>query len=167
MGDIADLTNQDAIQKIKQIAAGEVAMMCTLVGETTFNTRPMATQTVDDDGSVWFMSSGDSAKNLQIAANPLVQLIYSLPGKSEFLVVQGEATISRDRQKLDEVWSPIAKNWFPKGKDDPEITLIRVKPSAGHYWDTKDGRMVQLAKITVGAITGKTMDGGVEGSLRV
>jgi hypothetical protein len=35
----------------------------------------------------------------------------------------------------------------------------------GYYWDTKHNRMVQLAKIAIGALTGTTMDDGVMGQL--
>jgi hypothetical protein len=35
----------------------------------------------------------------------------------------------------------------------------------GYWWDTKHNRMVQLAKIAIGAITGKTMDDGIMGQL--
>ncbi len=61
----------------------------------------------------------------------------------------------------------MAKAWFKDGKDDPKVTVIRVSPEESYYWDTQNGRMISLLKIAVAAVTGKEMDGGVEGKLKV
>ena len=90
-----------------------------------------------------------------------------MPSKSAFLAVQGTAAILRDQRKIDQVWNPFAKTWFHEGKDDPRITLLRVRPMRGHYWDTKHNKMVALAEIALGALIGKTLDDGIEGTLRV
>jgi general stress protein 26 len=124
-------------------------------------------QKVCDQGNFWFMSPSDSDKNLEIEADPRVQLFISNPSKYEFLSVYGKATISRDRLKIDEFWSDIAKAWFPEGKDDPRITIIKVIPEEGFYWDTKDGKLVSMIKIAASAILGKTLEEGVEGTISV
>ncbi|MEJ7604655.1 MAG: pyridoxamine 5'-phosphate oxidase family protein, partial [Kofleriaceae bacterium] len=65
------------------------------------------------------------------------------------------------------LWSPLLKTWFTEGLDDPRITLIRVRPTEGYYWDTKHNRFVVFAKMVAGAITGKTLDDSIEGTLKV
>lgn len=40
----------------------------------------------------------------------------------------GEATVSRDKPKIEELWEPIIKTWFTEGKDDLRITVIKVTP---------------------------------------
>lgn len=167
MGDVENLGTEAGREKIKHIAQGEIAMFGTSTGTAASAFRPMATQGIDDDGTLWFFSHRTSDKNRQIAAHPTVQLLYAVGGKSEYLSVEGVATISRDQAKIDELWSGWAKTWFNEGKEDPNLTLISVRPTAGHYWDTKHNKMVQLAKIAVGAVIGKTMDDGVEGDLGV
>ena len=57
------------------------------------------------------------------------------------------------------------KTWFQEGKDDPDLTIIRVQPTAVYYWDTKHNRMVAGLKIAASLLTGKTMDDSVEGEL--
>ena len=49
----------------------------------------------------------------------------------------------------------------------PHITVIRVTPTDGYYWDTKHGGFVAGIKMLVGAAVGKTMDDSIEGKLRV
>jgi general stress protein 26 len=166
MGEQANLSGAEALKKMKQIADGQTAMLCTFTGGSAAETRPMATQGIDDDGTFWFFSIAEHKTNDEIAANPRVQLIYALPASSEYLSVQGHAAVIRDRAKIEELWKPLARNWFPEGKDDPNLLLIAVKPTSGNYWDTKNNRVVQLLKMAVGTVTGKAMDDGVQGTLK-
>ncbi len=96
-----------------------------------------------------------------------MQLLYANDGSSEYLSLFGTAEILKDQAKVEELWTPWAKTWFNEGKDDPTITLLKVKPQEGHYWDTKNNKMVQMAKIAVGAVTGKHLDDGVEGTMKL
>lgn len=59
------------------------------------------------------------------------------------------------------------KTWFTEGIDDPRITVIKVTPSAGYYWDTKHGQFVAGIKMLLGAAIGQTLDDSIEGKLRV
>ena len=165
MGEIADLAGADAVAEVKRIAESEVAMFCTSRGEGELETRPMSTQVVDEDGTLWFFSGVDSNKNRAIQSGCAVRLIYAVPSKSAYMTLEGEASIVRDRKKIEELWNPIVKAWFSEGKDDPRLSLLAFRPTRGHYWDTKTNRAVQLVKITVGAITGKPFDDGVQGRI--
>jgi general stress protein 26 len=167
MGEVKALIDREAITKMRQIAGSETAMLCTFSGAQTMNTRPMGTLAIDDAGSFWFFSCKDSSKNRELSQNGRVQLVYSVPGKSEYMSIEGTAKVSRDQRKIDQLWNPICKAWFPDGKNDPNITVIQVSPSGGHYWDTKHGTMITFAAIAASALTGKQLDAGVEGDLKV
>ena len=68
---------------------------------------------------------------------------------------------------IEELWEPLVKTWFTEGKDDPRITVIRVDPIEGYYWDNKHGNAIAFIKMTAGAIIGKTIDDSIEGTIRV
>ena len=165
MGVTRNLTDREATAKIREIAGGQVAMLCTFTADGTMTTRPMATAAVDDDGTLWFLSRRNSDKNVQIAANPTVRLLYTVHDRAEYLALDGDAYVVRDQRTIDDVWTPFANAWFPRGKDDPELTLIRVTPTTGFYWDTEHGRMVALVKLAIGAVTGRPTDDAVVGTL--
>jgi len=167
MATTKNLMSRDAIEKVQQIADGQIAMLCTFTADHAMDSCPMATLDIADDGTVLFFSRKDSIKNQHIVANPEVQLIYMVPSKSEFLALDGTASISRDQARIDELWSGLARTWFPEGKDDRQLTVITVTLDGGHYWDTRHGKMMALARIAVGAVTGKPTDVGIEGSLKV
>ncbi|MFT3934939.1 MAG: pyridoxamine 5'-phosphate oxidase family protein [Chitinophagaceae bacterium] len=160
---------QKAIEKLKELTSSiDMCIFCTGVKSNAgASSRPMSTAGVDDNGNIWFFSDKNSEKNQEIASDSRVQLFYSHPGKSSYMVIDGTATISFDKQKIDSLWTPLAKTWFKEGKDDPNISLIKVSNVNAHYWDTKGNRMVNFLKIIVSAATGKTLIEAEEGNLNV
>ncbi len=163
-----DLRGAEAAAKVKQLVEkAETCFFCTgaaIAGSN--NARPMSVQQVDDAGNLWFLSADDSHKNAELERDPSVQLYFQGSKHSDFLTLSGHASISRDKAKIDELWEPIVKTWFTEGKDDPRITVIKVAPTAGYYWDTKHGNAVAGVKMLVGAAIGKTLDDSIEGTLQ-
>jgi general stress protein 26 len=161
-----DLQQHEAVDKLRSlIKSAKVCMFQTLTANPPFSLRPMSPVETDDTGNIWFFSGRHSDKNHDITTNPHVQLIFSNMQDSEFLSVYGMASIIDDRKRFEELWTPLVNVWFPGGVDDPELTLIKVTPITAHYWDTKDGKMVSMLKMAASMLSGRTMDGGVEGDL--
>lgn len=127
----------------------------------------MSTQKVDDQGNIWFLSSIKSGKNSEIEQDNAVQLLYSNPSGYEFVSLSGTATISTDREKIYELWTPFAKAWFKDGKDDADISLIKVTPDSAYYWDTKNNKVISMLQMLASIVTGNTPDDGVQGTLKV
>jgi len=166
MGDHKDLRNESAADKIKDLADDiKTCMFCTYKDEK-LQSRPMSVQEIDDDGNLWFLSDKNSNKNSEINLNPKVELFFAQP-HDKFLTLHGNATILYDRRKIKELWNPIIKVWMPEGEDDPNLSIIKVTPEDGYYWNNKNGKMVAIAKMTVAFVTGKTMDDGIEGNLEL
>jgi general stress protein 26 len=73
--------------------------------------------------------------------------------------------VSRDKAKIHELWKFVLKTWFTEGEDDPRITVIKVTPTHGYYWDTKHGNAVAGVKMLLGAALGVTLDDSIEGNI--
>lgn len=127
----------------------------------------MATQKVDDQGAVYFMAVRSSDGVSHIQSSPQMQVTWSNQGNSEYMSLYGAGEVYRDQKEIDEMWSAFVKTWFPEGKDDPNLVIIRFKPESGYYWDTQHGKMVQLLGMVVGAVTGKETDDSVEGTIKL
>lgn len=163
-----NLVGEEAIAKIKSLAAkGGSCFFCTKI-ETgkSFNTRPMAPEKIDDNGSFWFLSTNDSHKNKELEQDPATQLLFQGSDYSDFMTLYGRTEISTDKNKIDELWDPIMKTWFTEGKDDPRITVLQFIPAEGYYWDTKNNMLVAMAKRAYGAVVGETYDDSVEGNIK-
>lgn len=163
-----NLLGEEAIKKIKELGkkAG-TCFFCTNINGGSFQTRPMSAEKIDDDGNFWFLSANDSHKNEEIFTDDSVQLLFQGSAHSDFISINGKAEVLRDKAKIEELWDGIMKTWFTEGKDDPRITVIKVTPVNGYYWDTKHGQAVAFAKMVVGAVSGKTLDDSIEGKITV
>lgn len=95
----------------------------------------MALKRVDETGDLWFISSASSHKNKEIKQDDKVQLIFAKTSSLHYLSVFGEADIFKDKSKLDEIWTPIAKAWFKDGKR-PRCQYYPCKAARILYRDT-------------------------------
>lgn len=162
------LTGQEALDKIKELTkkAGSCFFCTKITTGQPFQTRPMAPEKIDEDGNFWFLSAVDSHKNKEIEADPSVQMLFQGSNYSDYLTLYGKATISTDKEKIAELWDATMKNWFTEGQDDPRITVLKVTPTEGYYWDTKNGVAVSMIKTLVGSVIGETYDDSIEGPIK-
>ena len=168
MSETKNLYDKEAIKKLKEMVDDiTTCMFCTEVENVPFKTRPMATVDVDDEGNLWFFSNKSSDKNDEIKDNSTVQLLYAKNSDSHFLTVTGKTQIVWDKEKIDELWTPTMKAYFQDGKDDPNISLLKIRPEEAHYWDTINGKMITILKMATSAVTGAQTNIGVEGKIKV
>jgi general stress protein 26 len=164
-----NLSNGEAAKKMVELVnKTKTCFFCTTNGiGPSDGVRPMSIQKIDEDGTLWFLSATDSHKNEEIQDDSIVKLYFQGSAHSDFLYLKGRATITKDRKKIEELWEPMHRVWFTGGKDDPRISVIRVRPEEGYYWDTKHGNAIAGIKMLVGVAIGKTLDDSVEGTLKV
>ncbi|HER40769.1 MAG TPA: general stress protein [Salinimicrobium catena] len=160
-----NLNKEESIKKLKEhIDDNAVAMMITGFDKKPISAVPMYTKKMDKDGSIWFLSGRNSEHNKDLIKNNDVQLLYSNPDDMEFVSVYGEAEVTSKADVIEELYSSTDNNYF-KGKDDPEVTAIKVRPQEAYYWDNKSNKFLTLLKLGVGAVTGKQQDIGEKGKM--
>ena len=169
MSNTKDLTHSESIKKLRELVEEiNICLFCTnLKIDDGATCRPMGAQKVCDQGNIWFFSEVNSDKNREIKQDKHVQLFFSHPGKSSYLVVNGEAEIIIDRKKTEELWTPTVKIWFPDGKVDPNISIIKVNPTTAYFWDTDGNKMINFFKMIASVVTGTNLVSGTQGELKV
>jgi len=169
MSEIENLNNKEAIDKLKQLVEDiDVCLFCTNINKDDGETcRPMSSQKVCEEGNIWFFSEVGSVKNREIELDNHVRLFYSHPGKDSYLIVNGKAELVFDQATIEELWNPAIKAWFPEGKDDPNISVVKVSPSSGYYWDTKGSKMINFIRMVASVASGKNILKGNEGSISI
>lgn len=131
-----------------------IAMMNTVSAEGSVIARPLQTLDFDEDGVLWFATDATSEKAAEIRLRPHIGLSYADHHANSFVSISGPARLVHDRQKIDALWSPAMSIFFPQGKDDPNLVLVRVEIERAELWDgpgTFVGKMLYLA---AAAITG-------------
>lgn len=119
---------------IRQIG---VAMFSTVEPDGSLRSRPMYTCNTEEgfDGALWFVTDRSDPKAIELGQAPEVGVVYACARDRIYVALSGTANLVDDRVRLERLWRDELSAWFPKGKDDPNLALIRVDVSDGEYWD--------------------------------
>lgn len=109
------------------------AMLVTRTINGELRSRPMAVADVQPGGCLWFITERHSGKLEEIARDNHVNV--AMQSRMKFVSVSGTAVVVEDRRKVEELWNEAWKIWFPGGKDDPSLILLKVQGENGEYWD--------------------------------
>ena len=119
------------------------AMLVTTATSGRDHVRPMHIAEIREDGDIFFATSMDSPKITEISVNP--EVVVTFQGNRQFAAVYGRAELVRDRNLINHLWSEAWKVWFPDGKSDPTLCLIRVDGREGEYWDNAGVQGIKYA----------------------
>jgi general stress protein 26 len=127
------MTSQNQQHLYDLIKDFKVAMLVTHSSGGHVQARPMAIAELKEDADACFAASITSPKIAEIEKESRVLVTFQ--SGSEFATIDGTATVVRDRAEIDRLWSEAWRVWFPGGKDDPSLCLIKVNATSGEYWD--------------------------------
>ena len=111
----------------------DTAMLVTRTADGGMRARPLSIAESQDDGAMYFSTAIDSPKVEELETDSHVNVV--MQDGRRFVSLSGTATIVRDRGIIERLWRPSWKVWFPQGKDDPSLCLLRVDPTEAAYWD--------------------------------
>lgn len=147
-------TTNDERQRIADLVSNaEVAMLTTTTAEGKQVSRPMGLQEVEFDGDLWFFAHDDSAKVVQIEADPEVNVSFSDTKNSSWTSIAGRAKIVHDRAKAEELYTSTLKAWFPDGLETPGLTLIRIHADTAEYWEGPSSTVGFVLGVARAAVT--------------
>ena len=122
--------------------------------------RPMAASQSEFNGTLWFFTREHTAKVDEVQAEHQVGVTYADPGAQNYVSLSGTATLVRDRATFDAHWGEILTTWFPDGKDDPDLALLRVDVVSAEYWDAPNSKLVHAYGYVKAKLTGTPPQGG-------
>lgn len=139
----------------------DTAMMTTRRADGHMRSRAMANQKRAAGADLWFVCKEGSAKLDDLANDSHINLSYYRDSNREWVSVSGLATVSRDRDKIHELYQPDWKMWFddegdPRHgtPDDPRMVLIGVRIHAAEFLEINKSKPVMLFELVKGWATG-------------
>ncbi|MGV3491749.1 MAG: pyridoxamine 5'-phosphate oxidase family protein [Devosia sp.] len=154
-----------------------VALFTTWDGEQQ-RSRPLSATVDRAEHAIYFLIGADGGTTLadaagapaltlaeQIEKYPHVSLGFVDHGSSDYVVIAGDATVSNDRAKIAELWTPFAKAWWD-GPEDPQIRLVTVIPHAAEVWEGPN-KLIAYAVMLTAAATGAKPPVGDHGAVRM
>jgi general stress protein 26 len=151
------LTRDEKLAKLREIVkAVDICMLTTVDERGDLHSRPMSNnREVEFDGDLWFFTYGSSHKVDEVGRVPKVNANFADVGAQQYASLSGQAEVVRDRAKIDELWKPELKAWFPEGTDTPDIALLKVTAERAEYWDGSQSIIAHAASFVSSMVTGE------------
>ena len=132
---------QDLEAKFWKALRSDMTMMLGLDGVEDGHARPMTAQLDDGDGAkdehrgpIWFFCSKDNQLIGLLAQGHRASAHFASKGNDLFATIHGNVSEDTDRAVVERLWNPFVAAWFPGGKDDPDLRLLRLDPERAQIW---------------------------------
>ncbi len=123
--------------------------------------QPMTAYREEETGTIWFFTRDDTDLARDIASGA-TQGMFSYGSKDQevWACFHGTMSLQRDQAVIDKHWNPIVAAWYPDGKDDAHLTLIRFDGDDGRVWVSKKGPVGFFYEIAKANLTKTLPDAG-------
>ncbi len=118
---------------VELLRSFENVMVTTNADNGSLHARPMAIAEVDDDAELWFVSPKTTEKIDEVRTDRRVVVTGQADGR--YVSVSGRMDVIHDRERVRALWKSSWEAWAPRGKDDPNVVLLRLRPEIGEYWE--------------------------------
>jgi general stress protein 26 len=100
------------------------------------NARIVQPRRLQADWTVDFTTSRRCRKYRELTAAGKVTLGYQHDPEKAYVCLRGPVAIIDDIELKRARWSPDASRWFPKGPDDPNVTIFRLSTDRIELWNS-------------------------------
>lgn len=110
-------------------------------------------------GGIWFFCRKDN--DMLKEAGDGHSAMFTLVAKDDDFVacIAGTLREDHDRARIEAFWNPVIAAWYPEGKGDPMLTLMRFDPEDAQVWIGR-GRVRFAWEIARANLTGTTPEEG-------
>ena len=131
------MTNHNSKPFDEIIGDFTTAMLITRSPAGELHGRPMHIAAHNEDAQLSFATSIEDGKIAEIDEDH--HAAVTLQSDDRYVSLSGMLKISADADRIQSMWSPAWKIWFPEGANDPTLRLIDFMPISGAYWDMTGG----------------------------
>ncbi|HEX4199481.1 MAG TPA: pyridoxamine 5'-phosphate oxidase family protein [Caulobacteraceae bacterium] len=136
--------------------------MLGLIGEDiTRHYQPMSAFAEPGEQAMWFFVRDDSDLAVE-AARTGGEAMFTFQSKDQTLMacLGGRLSLSRDPERVKKYWNPVAAAWFPDGRDDPRLALLRFDVIDAQAWLVEAGPVKFAWEVAKANVTGRQPDVG-------
>ena len=122
--------------------------------------QPMTAFCEPDNGQIWFFSRNDTDLARAVAEGADAMFVVQAKDQGFQACVGGRLAQQVDHARIEQFWGPIVAAWYPEGKDDPRLTLLRFDLSDAQVWLSETNPLAFGFQIAKANITGREPDVG-------
>lgn len=127
-----------------------------------YHAQPMTAFREEETGTIWFFTRDDTdlARDAAIGGGQSAMFHYGSKDQSVWACIHGELSVhGQDREIIDRYWNPVLAAWYPDGKEDRHLTILRFDADDGRVWVS--GGLIKFAfEITKANLTKTLPDAG-------
>jgi general stress protein 26 len=120
----------------------EAATLITRQRGGSLHGRPMAIARVDDNVTLWFVTSIASAKVEEIAEDSRAMVTFQ--SASRCVCLNGNAELVFDPTQIKALWKDEYRVWC-QSETDPDLVLVRFHAFDAEYWDNAGANGLKYA----------------------
>jgi general stress protein 26 len=120
--------------------------------------QPMTAFVEPQTQTIWFFAPGDS--DLVEAAGAGAKAMFHFQSREVYASLDGRLSVDPDRARIEKFWNPHVAAWYPQGKDDPNLSLLRFEPTDAAVWLVEAGLVKYLFEVARANASNTTPDVG-------
>jgi general stress protein 26 len=126
--------SEDLEDRFWKALESDKTMMLGIDGAEDGHTRPMTAQVEDRKGPIWFFTTRDNALVQKVDPNSRAVATFASKGHEFFAALQGTLSVETDAAVVDRLWDRSVAAWYPGGKEDPTLALLRFDAQRAEIW---------------------------------
>ena len=142
-------------------------MMVTTNTDGRIRARPMRGAAEPEGNIVWFFTDQDSDKEEDVLRDPRACLTFADPRDQTYVSLSGRIVLIRDSDQIAAHWTVGAEAYYPNGKNDPNIMLMRFDAESGEYWDAPSSPIIMAIKFLQAKVSGERPELGTQGKAQL
>ena len=143
-----DSPQEIAATFIDKLKASPFVMLGLMDGQ---HSEPMTAQLDDDQPNTLFFFAG---RDNRIAKGGAAMAQFVGKGHDFFACMAGTLSQQNDRAQIDKLWNNQVEAWFPGGKEDPNLALLRFDIDSAELWETDISLSGRVKMLFGGTIRG-------------
>ena len=128
-----------------------------------YHAQPMTAFRDGETSTIWFFTRDDTdlAKDAAVGSGQSAMFHYGSKDQNVWACIHGTLSVhGHDREVIDRYWNPVLAAWYPEGKDDRMLTILRFDADDGRVWVNEGGFFKFAYEIAKANVTNKMPDAG-------
>lgn len=131
MADLDKFNDNPQRQLLEEVKSARCVMLGNPAPDA--HMQPMAPQIDPDDGVIFFYSDKTSDLGQAILEQPATVMMAHIDTDYQ-ACVRGTLYPHHDMETIEKFWGPVASSWYPGGKTDPKMMMLRFVPHDAAIW---------------------------------
>jgi len=122
--------------------------------------QPMTAFAEPYERTIWFYTYRDTDLVRDVGAGHAAMFCLVSKDREIYACFGGELSEAHDPERMDRYWGPVVAAWYPEGRKDPRLTMLRLDLHDAQVWVSEAGPVKFGWEVAKANLTKSTPDFG-------